>query len=82
MELRITDVSNGRNITTNRYTEQFNWQEEYATYTGDSRALGSNEYALLGNRNYRVPRDEEILQELSRRVYPNIKNRISTVANW
>jgi hypothetical protein len=82
MELRITDVNTGRNITTNRYNEQFNWQEEYATYTGDSRALGSNEYALLGNRNYRVPRDEEILQELSRRVYPNIKNRISTVANW
>ena len=82
MELRITDVNNGRNITTNRYSEQFNWQEEYATYTGDQRALGSNEYALLNNRNYRLPRNEEILQELSRRVYPNIKNRISTVANW
>ena len=82
MELRITDVNNGRNITTNRYSEQFNWQEEYATYTGDSRALGSNEYELLNNRNYRLPRNEDILQELSRRVYPNIKNRISTVANW
>lgn len=82
MELRITDVNTGRNISTNRYTEQFNWQEEYATYTGDSRALGSNEYALLNNNNYRVPRTEDIVTELSRRVYPQIKNRIAAVANW
>lgn len=82
MEVRITDVNTGKNITVNRYSEQFNWQEEYATYTGDSRALGSNEYQLLNNRNYRIPRDEDVLTELSRRIYPQIKNRISSVANW
>lgn len=82
MELRITDVNTGRNVTTNRYNEQFNWQEEYATYSGDPRALGSSEYALLNNRSYRIPRNEEIVQELSRRVYPNIKNRIISVVNW
>ena len=82
MEVRITDVNTGRNITTNRYSEQFNWQEEYATYTGDSRAIGSNEYTLLNNNNYSIPRNEDILNELSRRIYPQVKNRISTVANW
>lgn len=82
MELRITDINTGRTITTNRYSEQFNWQEEYATYTGDSRALGSAEYQLLNNRNYRQPRNEDIVTELSRRVYPNIKSRIASVVNW
>ena len=82
MELRITDVTTGKTITTNRYSEQFNWQTEYATYSGDSRALSSNEYALLNNNNYRVPQEQEILSELSRRIYPNIKNRIASVTNW
>jgi hypothetical protein len=82
MELRITDVNTGRNITTNRYSDQFNWQEEYATYTGDSRALGGNEYALLNNSSYRIPRNEDIVTELSRRIYPQIKNRIASVVNW
>ena len=82
MELRITDVMSGKNITTNRYSEQFSWQTEYATYTGDSRALGNNESALLNNNHYRFPRNEEIVYELSRKIYPNIKNRIATVTNW
>ena len=82
MELRITDVNTGRNITTNRYSEQFNWQEEYATYSGDSRALGSNEYALLNNSRYRLPRNEDVVTEISRRIYPQIRNRIETVVNW
>ena len=82
MELRITDVNTGRNITTNRYSDQFNWQEEYATYTGDSRALSSNDYALLNNNNYQIPRREDILNQLSQRIYPQIKSRIAAVANW
>ena len=82
MELRITDANTGRNITSNRYTDQFNWQEEYATYTGDSRALSSNDYALLNNNNYQVQRREDILNQLSQRIYPQIKSRIAAVANW
>ena len=82
MELRVTDINTGRNITTYRYTDQFNWQEEYATYTGDSRALSSNEYTLLNNNNYRIPRDEDVVTELSRRIYPQIKNRLASVVSW
>jgi hypothetical protein len=82
MEMRITDVNTGRNITTQRYNDQFNWQEEYATYTGDSRALSGNEYALLNNNNYQIPRKEDILAQLSQRIYPQVKNRIATVVNW
>jgi hypothetical protein len=82
MELRITDVKSGRDITSQRYNDQFNWQEEYATYTGDSRALSSNEYALLNNNHYQIPRKEDILNQLSQRIYPQIKNRIATTANW
>ncbi len=82
MEMRITDVNTGRNITIQRYNDQFNWQEEYATYTGDSRALSGNEYALLNNNNYQIPRKEDILAQLSQRIYPQVKNRIATAVDW
>ncbi|MEO7293964.1 MAG: hypothetical protein ABIW34_12720 [Ginsengibacter sp.] len=82
MELRINDANTGRNIISNRYSDRFNWQEEYATYTGDSRALSSNDYALLNNNNYQIPRREDILNQLSQRIYPQIKSRIAAVANW
>jgi len=82
MELRVTDVNTGRSITANRFSDQFNWQEEYATYTGDSRALSSNDYALLNNNNYQIPGKEEILDQLSQRIYPQVKNRIATLVNW
>ena len=82
MELRIFDATTGRNITTNRFSDQFNWEEEYATYTGDSRALSNNEYALLHNNNYQIPRKEDILNQLSQRIYPQVKNRIATSVNW
>lgn len=81
MELSITDSNNGKNITSNRYSDQFDWQEEYATYRGDSRALSSNDYALLNNNNYQVPRKEEILDQLSQRIYPQVKSRIARVVN-
>ena len=82
MELKITDINTGRNITIGRYSDQFNWQEEYATYYGDSRALSNNDYALLNNNNYQIPDKEYILNKLSQRIYPQIKNRIATVVNW
>jgi len=82
MELRITDVITGRNISSNRYSEQFTWQEEYATYSGDSRALDSNDLALINNNNYRTPHKEYILDRLSQKIYPQIRNRIATAANW
>ena len=82
MELSIIDVKTGRNVINQRYNDQFNWQEEYATYSGDSRALSSNEYALLNNNNYQIPRKEDILNQLSQRIYPQVKNRIATAVNW
>lgn len=82
MELRITDIATGRIITANRNSDQFNWQEEYATYSGDSRALSGNEYVLIKNNNYRIPRNEDIVTELSRRIYPQVKNRIASVVSW
>ena len=82
LESRITDA-NTRNIAdTRRYTAQFNWEHEYATYKGDSRALSGNDLALLNTRNFIVPTKQDILNELYQRIYPQVKNGIYNAVRW
>jgi hypothetical protein len=82
MDVNITDVVSRKNISYNTYTEDYRWEQERATYTGDRRALSSNDLVLINNINYNEPRKEEVLNELYRKMYPQIKNRISYSVDW
>ena len=82
LDVNITDAVSRRNISYNTYRDDYRWQQEYATYSGDSRALSSNDWALINNRNYNEPRKEDVLNELYRKIYPQVKNRISYSVDW
>ena len=82
MDVNITDAVSRRNISYNTYSDDYRWEQEYATYTGDRRALDSNDWALINNRNYNEPRKEDVLNELYRKIYPRVKNSISYAVDW
>jgi hypothetical protein len=83
MEVNITDAGSRKNISYNTYRDDYTWEQQYATYTGDSRALSNNDRALVNNnRNNQQPRKEEILNELYRKIYPQVKNKISYEVDW
>ncbi len=82
LECRIMDMDTRNIISNDRFRDQFNFQEEYATYSGDSRALSSNDWALINNNRYQVPGKENILSELYQRIYPQVKNRIYSAVSW
>lgn len=82
MEVTITDAANQKNISRNTYQEDYSWTEEYATYTGDSRALSANDWNLVNNNRYNEPRKEDVLNELYRKIYPQVKNRIIYAVDW
>lgn len=83
MDVNITDISTRKNISYNSYNDDYQWQEERATYTGDSRALDTNDWALINNSRYnQQPRKEDVLNELYRKIYPQVKNRISYAVDW
>ena len=81
MDVNIVDVSSRRNIAYNSYTDNYNWVEEKATFTGDRRALNDNDWILVDN-NFNNPTREDILNRLYRNIYPQVKNRISNEADW
>ena len=76
MEINITDIATHKNITYNTFSEDYRWEEEHATYSGDSRALSPNDWALINNNYYNEPRKEDVLNELYRKLYPQVKNKI------
>ena len=81
MDVNITDVANHKSISYNSYSDTYNWQQEVATYSGDSRALTSSDWSMINN-NYNLPRKEDILNELYRYIYPQVKNKISNEVDW
>jgi hypothetical protein len=83
MDVNITEVDTRRNIAYNSYNEYYNWVNEYATYNGDRRALSDDDRALIANRSgNNNPRREEVLNELYRKLYPQIRNRIVYSVDW
>lgn len=82
VDVNITDIASRKSISFNSYSDDYRWEEEHATYTGDSRALDSNDWAIINNRNYNEPRKEDVLNELYRKIYPQVKNRISYAVDW
>ena len=81
MELNIKEVATRKNITYRNFREEYSWQQERASYTGDSRALSSNDWQLINN-NYNTPRKEEVLNELYRKIYPQVLNNIRYTVDW
>lgn len=82
MDLNIRDLVTGKTISNNSFREDYSWQEEHATYQGDSRALSANDWAMINNSYYNIPRKEDVLNELYRKLYPQVKNRISYAVDW
>ena len=82
MEINILDLATRKSITYNTFREDYRWEEEHASYSGDSRALSANDWSVINNNYYNEPRREDVLNELYRRLYPQIKNKISYAVDW
>ena len=83
MELNVKDVKTRKNIRYRTFREDYRWQQERATYSGDSRALSAQDWELINNAGfYGQPRKEDILNELFKKIYPQVKNNISYAVDW
>ena len=82
MDVLIRDFETGRTISNRNFRENYQWQEERATYSGDSRALSSQDWAMINNSNFYAPRREQVLEELYRQLYPQVLNNIKYAVNW
>jgi len=83
MDVNITDVVTSKNISYRNVRDEYRWQEERATYSGDSRALSARDWEMINNgRGYNSPQKEEVLGELFKKIYPQVKNNITYAVDW
>lgn len=82
MEVMIRDIASSRNISNRSFREDYRWEEERASYSGDQRALTSQDWQMINNNNIYAPRREEILNELYRKIYPQVLNNIKYTVQW
>lgn len=82
MEITISDIAGHKTIDRRSFREDYNWQEEYGSYSGDSRALSAADWNLINNTRYSEPRREDVLNELYRKLYPQVKNRVIYAVDW
>ena len=82
MEVDITEVATRKNISYRTYRDEYSWQEEHASYNGDNRALSSTDWDMINNSSFNEPRKEDVLNELYRRIYPQVKSNISYAVDW
>lgn len=82
MDVQIKDIVTPKNISSRNFREDYRWQEERATYSGDSRALTSRDWEAINNNNYFEPRREQVVEELYKKLYNQILNHIRYSVEW
>lgn len=82
LSLSIKDLETRRFITSRNFSDSYRWQQEKATYSGDSRALNAEDWQMINNSNYYAPRRENVLDELYRKLYPQVLNAIKNAVDW
>ena len=82
MEMNINDLTAGKNIIYRSYNEEYKWEQQSATFSGDRRAISQSDWSMINNSNNTTPRKEEVLYELYRKIYPQVLSQIRQSVSW
>lgn len=77
LDYRINDIVHKENVDQGMLSDQISWTESYATYSGDSRALSGEDWAMIRNRSFDYgPSKSDVMNSLMRRLYPDLRRRL------
>jgi tetratricopeptide (TPR) repeat protein len=80
MQISISDENN-RRVWTDNFTGQHFWTTEFATYTGDSRALSESDKQLLNHSQVYPPREEDIIRSIMDEIQSKVECGIKDYYN-
>ena len=75
LQVNIRDAS-GRWLWSDDLHGNHNWCTEFATYTGDERALSDSDKELVNRRQEYPPHDDEIIRCIMNEINSNMLNRV------
>ncbi len=75
LQVNVRDA-NGGWLWSDNIGSNYSWSTEFATYTGDARALSENDKQLVDRRQEQAPHEEEIIKCLMDEINNNALYRI------
>jgi hypothetical protein len=73
----IVRDTKGRTIWNDQFTGEHKWQTEFASYTGDERALSDSDKQLLNNNSTATPpAQEQVMDDLLRQIQTDLSQRL------
>ena len=82
MELTIFEADTKKRSAFNSYRDSYQWTDQYGSYTGDSRALTSEDLRIVNNYGGSQLNMSEALDYIYERIYPQVKNRIKSAVEF
>ena len=78
LDYNIHDTRTNNNVDYGTIPDDVSWTESYATYSGDSRALTSEDWQLINNSRglNNGPTRGDVMNTLMKKAYPDLRNRI------
>jgi hypothetical protein len=80
MQVNIRD-GNGRFLWNDQYRSDHSWSTEFASYTGDTRALSDSDRQLINKQADNPPHEDEILRCLMEKIENDFLYRIRNYYN-
>lgn len=83
MNIIFSDAKNRTQVDWQTIPASYRTSIEFATYSGDRRALENNDWNLINRgQNQPLPNREEVFEQLMRNIYNDVLNRIRRVTGW
>lgn len=76
MDYRITDAASRRMVGSDRLAAQYTWEKLTGRYTGDSRALGDKDWAIVRGAFNNQPDYNELYKELTNQLMNQFNSRM------
>lgn len=80
-EMNIRDIINNRTISYKTFSHNYQWEQTSETYIGDIRALSNNNFGIVNNNNNRHLKGD-VLENLYKHIYPQLKKEIDKQVSW
>jgi hypothetical protein len=80
MLVNIRD-GNGRWLWSDDFKGSHNWVTEFATYTGDERALSESDKELLNRSRNFPPHEDDIMRQIINDINSNLNSRLRDYYN-
>jgi hypothetical protein len=76
-----TKEPKGKTLWSDNLRSEHQWKTEFATYTGDERALSESDKTLLNKNDYKTPKEEDITNDLLTKLQNDVTYKLRNYYN-